>query len=481
MMRLTLFSLLYLALVSLLFFNIRESLRVRFLLLSSLVYIFALSRYSGEVILCVSVLTWLFGKWIGGLRKSGHGRRAAFVTFIAVSLSVLSLILFKYFPVLKPLMKLDESELSFLKLALPTGYSFFIFQVISYLVDVCRAEEEKAYGFVDVLLYLCWFPKYISGPIERGHDFLPQIEKVRKVIFLDMSRWGRIVSYFLTGCFYKVVIADRAGIYVNRLFEEHQEYGGFWLAIGAFLYSIQIYCDFAGYSYMAIGISAIFDINLTQNFRMPYLSANITEFWRRWHISLSSWLKDYLYIPLGGNRKGDIRKIMNTLLVFLVCGMWHGAGSGFLVWGLMHGLYSAVDILMRELRFNTLRKGFWGRVYTFLIVTFAWIFFRASSAEAAVEYIWDMFTVGVRVHGITAEAASLGLDGWEIKTLLILLFSLLVMEFSAYKLKRPVPELLNKSHYTVRCLAAFVLTSVLIVFGIYGPDFKSSDMIYMQF
>lgn len=429
------------------------------------------------MVLCVAVLTWLFGKWIRKLKIGGHMRLSSFVTGISVTLASSSLILFKYVPDLLP----GDTDQGFLKLTLPIGYSFFIFQVISYLVDTRTKGTERENSLVDVLLYLFWFPKYLSGPIERGDTFLPQIQKVREAHFFQLSKLGMVVSYILTGCFYKLAIADRAGIYVKQLFEEHEEYGGFFLAVGAVLYSFQIYCDFAGYSYIAIGVSKLFDIELSQNFRTPYLSANITEFWRRWHITLSSWLKDYLYIPLGGNRKGEIRKILNTIIIFLVCGLWHGNGSGFIVWGLLHGFYSAVDILIKGSKLKVLRKGLFGRIYTFLTVTLAWIFFRASTAEAAVEYIWDMFTVGPSVQGINAEAAALGLDDWEKWTIIILLFVLLVMEFISYKRKLPVPELLNNAHYSVRLVVAFVFTMVIVIFGIYGPDFRSSEMIYMQF
>ncbi|MCR5304777.1 MAG: hypothetical protein K6E33_09465, partial [Lachnospiraceae bacterium] len=288
-MTLTIFSFLYLSIVCLVFFNIRESLRIGTLAVASVLYVLSLNQRAAVFVLVVSVLTWGCGLLTGFLLKKERRVAAGFSAALPIIAAIAALALFKYGPDLK-----SEGIMDFpFKVVMPIGFSFYIFQVISYLTDIYKGTVEADRSWLKVFIYLCWFPKFVSGPIERKDAFDTQIQKVNKVSFLHTVPWGKVFSYILTGCFYKIVIADRLGIYVKKLFEEYGDYGSLWLIIGAFMYSFQIYCDFAGYSYAAIGISEIFGIELTENFMMPYYSANITEFWRRWHRSLSSWLKDY--------------------------------------------------------------------------------------------------------------------------------------------------------------------------------------------
>ncbi len=476
-MTLTIPSLVYLAVVCLVFFNIREALKTRFLAAASVLYVFFLNRYAGAVVLSVSVLAWAWGCLIGRLIRQNFKKAAAAVTGISVAAMVISLALFKYVHVVSP--AIGSVHLS--ELIMPIGYSFYIFQVISYLVDICSGRAAPFRSWFDVLLFLCWFPKFVSGPIERKEEFGQQIKKAEKALFLDMGRWNTVIKYVLVGCFYKLVIADRVGKYVDHIFEHYDGFSSTWLIIGVFLYSVQIYCDFAGYSYAAIGISAAFDIRLTQNFMTPYFSPNITEFWRRWHRSLSSWLRDYVYIPLGGNRCGNVKKMINTLTVFVLCGMWHGSKFGFLVWGLLHGIYTALDGVLKSRDLQWIRKGIPGRLLTFLAVSFSWIFFRASSARGAVKYIRSIMTAGPGLRSFNAEMLSLNLNNTEISVIAALLIILFIIEITAYRNDCPVPEILGKKHYLVRYSAVLILVTAVIVLGMYGPTYDSSHMIYMQF
>ena len=469
-------SFLYLAAATILFFNIREGLKIPFLAIVSLVYIFFLNAYAVGFVLCTAFLAWLGGLLTGYLSKYGHERIAkAFAVLFSV-IAVASLVVFKYSPALP----VGSTALPLSRLVMPIGYSFYIFQVISYFMDIVDGKATADWNFMEVLLYLCWFPKFVSGPIERKDDFARQMGNVQHIRFLDTARWEKIIGYILVGCFYKLVIADRLGVYVDAIFSRYKEFSTTWLIIGAILYSFQIYCDFAGYSYAAIGISLVFGIELTQNFMIPYCSSNIAEFWRRWHRSLSSWLRDYLYIPLGGNRKGTIRKILNTFIVFIACGLWHGIGSGFLVWGVLHGAFTAIDGILRDRHIQFLREGIPGRILTFLSVTFAWIFFRAADANVAFQYLRTMLTAGLHFHSFSTEFDSIGLDVIEI-VIIILLFALLFFaEQSAIRKKCPVPEILHGRHYMLRYFTVFVLLSMLVILGMYGPSYDSS-MIYMQF
>jgi len=479
-MTLTLASLLYLALVCLIYFNIRHALRIFVLTAASVVYVFFLSPWAGAAALITSVLTWLAGILTEHLLKQGHQKAAGAAAGCGIALAAGSLVMLKSLPLLNAAGWAGAAS-PVSDIIMPIGYSFYIFQVISYLADIYggRTQAQKKWGHV--LLYLIWFPKFISGPIERQAAFEQQVAKTGGTVFSDPERWKKIVAYILTGYIYKVVIADRLAIYVNIIFEHHEAFGSMWMIIGAIMYSFQIYCDFAGYSYAAVGISLIFDIELTQNFSMPYLSQNITEFWRRWHCSLSSWLRDYIYIPLGGNRKGERRKVINVIIVFLVCGLWHGAGAGFIIWGMLHGIYSLLDNIFRKHNIRFLREGFTGRVLTFLLVTFAWIFFRLPKSGMALRFITAMLTTGLRLYNFAAEFEGMGLTVLEISVIIVLLAGLLLAESLAYRHGRAVPELFMNRHYLIRWSAIVLLMMVIVIFGIYGPAYDSSRMIYMQF
>ena len=286
-----------------------------------------------------------------------------------------------------------------LKILVPVGISFYVFQNVGYLVDVYRkhTEAEKHPGYFAA--YAAFFPKLLSGPIERAKDFLPQLRQGNRLDIELFTNGLKLVSW---GLFKKMVVADRLAAFVNVVFADPQAYSGISLSLAVVFYSFQIYCDFSGYTDIAIGLAQMFGLRLSDNFNRPYSATSISDFWRRWHISLSSWLRDYLYIPLGGSRVGIRRHYLNYLVVFGLCGLWHGASWTFVVWGLIHGLYLVAGHATAGIRAQwTAVTGLDKRpalhrhlqiLITFLLVTLAWIFFRAESMSDALYVITHLHT-----------------------------------------------------------------------------------------
>ena len=280
---------------------------------------------------------------------------------------------------------------------LPVGISFYTFHGLSYVIDIYYDRIKPERNFIVYAVFVSFFPLLVAGPIERAWHLLPQLKKERRFDYAIAVDGLRQV---LWGLFKKVVIADTCAKYVNTIFNNHGHYSGSTLLAGAILFSFQIYCDFSGYSDIAIGTAKLFGIDLLRNFAFPYFSRDIAEFWRRWHISLTTWFRDYLYIPLGGSRGGTARKIRNTFIIFLVSGLWHGANWTFIAWGLIHAVYFIPLLLLNKNRnnigtiaegriFPTLREAA-AMALTFALTTLAWIFFRAPNLHVAFGYIHGM-------------------------------------------------------------------------------------------
>ena len=281
---------------------------------------------------------------------------------------------------------------------LPVGISFFVFQSMSYTIDIYRGQLKPLSNWLDYLFYLSFFPQLVAGPIVRARDFIPQIRQNPIVVTREM--FGTGVFLILTGLFKKAIISDYISLnFVDRIFDEPLLYSGFECLMGIYGYALQIYCDFSGYSDMAIGIALLLGFRFPKNFDAPYKSATITEFWRRWHISLSSWLRDYLYISLGGNRKGRIRTYGNLLLTMLLGGLWHGAAVRFILWGGLHGAALALHKLWMSVVPGAKATGaqmhWWSRAagifLTFNIVCFGWLMFRAESMQTVQLMLHQIF------------------------------------------------------------------------------------------
>ena len=291
-----------------------------------------------------------------------------------------------------------QGFLEFRNIFLPVGISFFVFQSMSYTIDVYRRQLRPLDHWLDYLFYLSFFPQLVAGPIVRARDFIPQI---RQRPFVTHEMFGTGVFLILTGLFKKAVISDYISLnFVDRIFDEPLLYSGFECLMGIYGYALQIYCDFSGYSDMAIGIALLLGFRFPKNFDAPYKSATITEFWRRWHISLSSWLRDYLYISLGGNRKGRVRTYINLLLTMLLGGLWHGAAIRFVLWGALHGVALALHKMWLALVPGAKISGaqmhplsrIAGIFLTFNLVCFGWLMFRAESMQCVELMLHQIFT-----------------------------------------------------------------------------------------
>ena len=477
-MTITLPSLLFFLPVYLVFCILRKELRIYWLSFASLFYVFMLNRYAACALLLTAGLTWLFGLVIGRFHKCSRVHVGKFLTIIAIVIAVLALAALKYAPVLTEKQQTNGSVAE--RLIIPLGFSFYIFEAISYFVDIHMNRTQAEADPFRLFLYLAWFPKFISGPIERNAKFRQEVDHVAEVKLFDTDRLCRALCYAVIGVFLKIMVADRLSPYVSYIYIHNDGFSTTWLALGSFFYTLQIYTDFAGYSLLAIGISLFFGLSLSDNFMAPYLSENITDFWRRWHMTLSSWLRDYLYIPLGGSRSGYVRRIFNTFIVFVLCGIWHGAGLTFIIWGLLHGLYSALDFVLRTKGLQILRKGIIGHILTFTAVSFAWIFFRADTIQQAIAFLRNMSVAGLRLHSFTAEREVLGLEAIDFVILVCALLFVLVVDVITSKKNRPFPETLAEAPQALRWALICILVLSVLIFGAYGPSYDSS-MIYMNF
>lgn len=362
---------------------------------------------------------------------------------------------------------------------LPVGISFYTFQALGYTIDVYRKDIRAEENFIDYALFVSFFPQLVAGPIERSVNLLPQIKNPKKFSYDNLVR-GLILFFY--GMFLKLIIADRAAILVNEVFGNYKNFSREILIISGILFTLQIYCDFYSYSIMAKGSAKILGIDLMDNFKEPLLSKSITEFWRRWHISLSTWFKDYLYIPLGGNRKGKLRKYFNLILVFLVSGLWHGADLSFVLWGLIHGIFNVLEnifgINKKSRRKNILLDSF-RRILTFIIVVFAFIYFRAENIHHGNEYLLAIIN-NPRSLNIMEDLSKTSFGISNIYPLIIGIIILFVFDILKYN-KINLVEKVLKIILPIRCLIYFAFIFAIIIFGVYGPDFSESAFIYFQF
>lgn len=370
---------------------------------------------------------------------------------------------------------------------LPVGISFYTFQALSYTMDVYRNEIYAEKNFLRYALFVSFFPQLVAGPIERSKNLLKQLDKPRKFDF-EMARDGFLLM--LWGYFLKIVLADRIALFVDTVYADPQTYAGTYLIVATILFAVQIYCDFYGYSVIAMGAAKILGIQLMENFRSPYLSVSVAEFWRRWHISLTSWFKDYLYIPLGGNRKGKWRKYINILVVFLVSGLWHGANASFVIWGGLNGLYQIAGEIGKPLRdkivsvFHLNRDSLGHRLLcilgTFLLVDISWIFFRADGMKNALQIIRQMIIVKNPWILFDASLYQCGLGGADFRLMLICICILLFADYCKIK-GIQIRQVIIKQDYWFRWLfIAFTVWGIL-TFGVWGARYDAADFIYFQF
>ncbi|NMH29557.1 MBOAT family O-acyltransferase [Flavobacterium silvaticum] len=362
-------------------------------------------------------------------------------------------------------------NLPLLNVILPVGISFYTFHGLSYVIDIYKKRIEPEKDIIDYSLFVSYFPLLVAGPIERATHLLPQLKKKREFSF-ETAKDGLYQIFW--GLFKKVVIADSCARYANEIFDHQDQYNSLTLVLGVVYFAFQIYGDFSGYSDIAIGTSKLFGIQLLRNFNYPYFSRDIAEFWRRWHISLSSWFRDYLYIPLGGSKVNEAKRIRNTFIIFLVSGFWHGANWTFILWGFIHALFFLPLLLTGSNRNNIeiaasgkkvpSPKEFLQMLVTFSLVVFAWIFFRAHNVSQALAYIDGI----IRLKDFSIQY--LGVDRYSYELMSLLLLFVAVEWFSRER-EHPV---CGRFEYA----KAILLLFLILVLGAYS---NPSDFIYFQF
>jgi len=365
-----------------------------------------------------------------------------------------------------------SASFSTLSIILPVGISFYTFQTLSYSIDIFKGKVIPNKSFIEFLAFVSFFPQLVAGPIERARDLLPQFSRERTFSYNIASKGVKLIMW---GFFKKLVIADNAAGFVNFVFENSGELGFVlhWLGIVAFAF--QIYCDFSGYSDIAIGLAGLLGFSLSRNFNYPYFSENISNFWKRWHISLSSWFRDYVYIPLGGNRNGRGKWIKNILLTFCISGFWHGASWNFIVWGLLHGLYYLPWNLLRN-KFLIKLPVFLSMIGTFIIVCIAWVFFRQTDLLKALNFSYSLFQVSDLLDlmkGVGLEVLKYQLI--KNKTFFVMLMLFVLIEYLSRNSETIF--LFNSKLKPIRLLAFLFVFQVILLFG----KFELVEFIYFQF
>ena len=410
--------------------------------------------------------------------KNDSKKKATLIASIVVLLLVL--FFFKYFNFMSEsvahllsMFTLKVNPIT-VKLLLPVGISFYTFQTLSYIIDVYKGKVEAEYHFGKFATFISFFPQLVAGPIERTENLLPQIKNEHKFNYYQATYGIKLMTW---GFFKKIVIADNVAYFTGRVFVSPENYYGFSLVMAVILFSFQIYCDFSGYSDIAIGTAKLMGIDLTKNFDSPYFSKSIKEFWSRWHISLSSWFKDYVYIPIGGNRLGNIRRDVNLLVTFLFSGLWHGANWTFVVWGGLHGV---AQIIENKLNLSMKKSqdiiSVVKIIIVFLFVSFAWIFFASENIGDAI-YIITHMTDGILnpvdylLNGLHSMYVG---KAWLI-SMFICLSLLLLHDFLA--LKSDCIEIISKKNIVIRHAIYLLILCIIMLF----KSNETAEFVYFQF
>ncbi len=423
---------LFYPIVLLLYFVLPKKMRWPMLLVASYFFYMCYSPDLVFLIFGTTLISWVASRIIDKTEKKAIKRLAIVVTLIA-SLGVL--FFYKYFNFLSTAISSvvglfgGPSDTVLLDLVLPVGISFYTFQTLSYAIDVYRGDVKSERNFFFYALFVSFFPQLVAGPIERPDNLIPQLREAHPWSTPDAIKGAK---HMLVGFFKKVCVADLLSSAVDSVYNSPEEAGSLAIAIATVLFAVQIYCDFSGYTDIAIGCARIMGIRLMKNFDHPYSATTIKEFWARWHISLSSWFRDYLYIPLGGNRCSRARHLFNLFVVFLVSGLWHGANWTFVVWGALHGVYQIVGNLTARPRARLVERSgraptsplvVWPRrIITFILVCFAWIFFRANTMSDALLLIKRLFSF--TGGGIGATLSSMGVS---VTTALLMVVSVVLL------------------------------------------------------
>lgn len=463
--------LLFFPLISLGFFIIPKKFRTLYLLFSSYYFYMNWKPLYALLIATSTIVTFGCGYLIS-LSSSNSRKKTLLIVSLIINLGLL--FYFKYFNFigssiteLLEFLNLDMTIPNF-DILLPVGISFYTFQAVGYSIDVFSGKIKNEQNFLKYALFVSFFPQLVAGPIERAKNLLPQFYKAQT---FDYDRVISGLKLILWGYFMKIVIADRLSIYVDSVYNNVGAHNGTTFLVATVFFSFQIYCDFAGYSNIAIGSAKVLGFKLMDNFKRPYLAISITDFWKRWHISLSTWFKDYLYIPLGGNRVSKFRNYINLFITFLISGLWHGSNWTFIFWGALHGLYLIIEKMIFSNKTtrnqNSIISLFSKTIFTYLLICFAWIFFRANNLSESFIVVSSIMTKQGSLYTNNIDSIIFGVLG-------ILL--LIVLEFFEEK-KSVNLFFLNENNKIIRWAIYVLFIFTILLFGV----FDGGQFIYFQF
>lgn len=484
---------LFFPIVVIVYYILPKKIRYIWLLMAS--YYFYINWNAMYILLLFSctLITYLGGNIIEHLKNLPNSHRKQKICLITcVTINLLVLCFYKYFDFLllnvnRLLQMLHLPSLNWnFDIILPVGISFYMLQALGYLIDVYRDDIYAEKNFLRYALFVSFFPQLVAGPIERSKNLLRQLYEP-KTFSYDNLRKGILIMLY--GFFLKIVIADRIAIFVNTVFDSPEYYQGFYIIVAVLLFAVQIYCDFYGYSTIAKGAALVMGIHLMENFSAPFFSKSIKEFWRRWHISLSGWFRDYLYIPLGGSKNGTWRKWINLLIIFGISGLWHGASYAFIIWGLLNGLYQIIGEILEPIRKKI--SIFFARPYifsmynileivnTFLLTSFAFLFFRAGEIGDAVKLVNNIFVNNISVL-LDGSLFNLGISRESFIVLLLAMVILFIIDGLKYKQIAVVDRFFSLP-IGIRFIGELFLLYSILLFGCYGIGYSAQDFIYFQF
>ncbi|MHB9945156.1 membrane-bound O-acyltransferase family protein [Clostridium botulinum] len=487
--------LLFFPIVTFIYFFIPHKFRYIWLLITSYYFYMSWNPKYALLIGISTIITYLSGILIEKSNKITDKQKSKFFkklwVFLSLFINLSILFLFKYcnfftYTLTKIFFLINITiKVPSFDFILPVGISFYTFQALSYTIDVYRDNIKFEKNLGKYALFVSFFPQLVAGPIEKSKDLLNQFNE--KHIF-DYNRVKNGLVLMLWGFFQKVFISDRLAILVDTVFNNPSNYKGLEIIVASVFFAIQIYCDFSSYSNIARGAAEVMGFDLSLNFKQPYFSKSIQEFWRRWHITLGAWFKDYLYIPLGGNKCSKWRRYFNNMVVFLISGLWHGAAINFIIWGGLHGFYIIIGDMLKPLKekiinnlkikTNVFSFKLFQTLFTFILVDFSWIFFRANSFSEAKLLIKNMFYFNPWIF-TSGSIYKLGLDQKDFKMSILGILIVFIID----NIARNKDVLVELSNQNIVFRWAIYLSAIcfILILGIYGAGYDANQFIYFQF
>lgn len=489
--------LVFFPIVVFLYFLLPKKIRMYWLLVASYYFYMSWNAKYGLLILFSTVITYICGLELEKVKQAFEGRRQKFLKLIVIFSSLIInlglLFYFKYtnFIIINMNRVFNKIGVDIqypnFDIVLPVGISFFIFQAIGYTVDVYRDEIHAEKNPFRYALFVSFFPQLVAGPIERSKNLLTQMRD-NPEFDVDNAKNGLLTMAY--GLFMKLAVADNISTIIDPIFNSPDDYSGAMLLFATVMFAFQIYCDFNGYTQIAIGSARILGFKLNQNFDAPYMGNSVKDFWRRWHISLTSWFRDYLYIPLGGSRKGKFRKQINTMIVFLCSGLWHGAGWHYVIWGALNGVFSVLEDITKPVKekidkYLSIDKGKWmykafQRIITFILIDFTWLFFRAPKFTTALHILKKIVNDFRLAWFINFDFVSAFNSAYMLMTVMVPLFIVVALDVIKYHGK-DIKAAIFSQQIIFRWVIYAALMLAILYWGLYGTGYEQTQFIYFQF